>query len=182
MLSFNRILVDIDALAPLHPALSQAVDLARRADAALTVVDVVEDVPSEARAYVSPSMEADILGSRTRRLEAAVEKHRGKCPSIQGRILRGKPSVALIQEVLRGRHDLLVRYHGRDLKAERGYGAVDMQLLRKCPCPVWLVGVGEKTRPKRVMAAVHPDPQHPEARALNRRIIHAAAELARLEK
>ncbi|MEZ5316508.1 MAG: universal stress protein, partial [Vicinamibacterales bacterium] len=130
----------------------------------------------------SPSMEADILGSRTRRLEAAVEKHRGKCPSIQGRILRGKPSVALIQEVLRGRHDLLVRYHGRDLKAERGYGAVDMQLLRKCPCPVWLVGVGEKTRPKRVMAAVHPDPQHPEARALNQRIIHAAAELARLEK
>jgi nucleotide-binding universal stress UspA family protein len=87
-----------------------------------------------------------------------------------------------VREVLRGKYDLLVRYHGRDVKKGQPLGEVDHQLLRKCPCPVWLVGVGEKTRPKRVLAAVHPESADEAAQELNRRIIRAAAEVTGLER
>jgi nucleotide-binding universal stress UspA family protein len=182
MAGFRKILVDIDPLAPVHPALAQAADLALRAGATLTVADVVEDIPPSARRYLPPDVEVRAVSARAESLEAAAAKHRKKGATIDTRTLRGRPAIALVREVLRGRYDLLVRYHGRDLRKGHGLGTVDMQLLRKCPCAVWLVGVGEKVRPKRILAAVHPDSDDAAEQDLNRRIISTAADLARLEK
>ncbi len=41
-------------------------------------------------------------------------------------------------------HDLLMRSHSRDESGSvtRDFGAVDMELLRKCPCAVMLVRHG----------------------------------------
>lgn len=181
-MKFSRILVDIDALAPLHPALDQAVDLARRAGARLTIADVIEDIPDKLRAYLSAHLEEDLLTHRRERLEAAVEPHRSQGVTIDTRVLRGAPAIALIRQVLRENHDLLVRYHARDLiNKKAGFGTVDMQLLRKCPCPVWLVGTGEDERPKRILATIDPDRGDPTQQVLNRRIVAAAAEMARLQ-
>ena len=63
-------------------------------------------------------------------------------------VLRGRPR-PLILEVLRSGHDLLVRTHDREI-AERGkpFGAIDLELLRQCPCPVWQAGP-PATRPNK---------------------------------
>jgi len=182
-MTFRNILVDIDALAPFHPALNQAVDLARRAGARLTIGDVVEEIPDKLRSYLSERLEGELVEHRRERLEDAVKPHATDDVPIETRVLRGRPAVAIIQQVLRGGHDLLVRYHARDLiRKQKGFGAVDMQLLRKCPCPVWLVGTGEDERPKRILAAIDPDRDNPAEQRLNQRIAAAAFELARLEE
>ncbi len=181
--SFKRILVDIDALAPEHPALDQAVDLAARSKGRVTVVDVVEDVPDAARAYVSDRLEDEIVVHRREALEAATAKYRRRRVPVSVEVLRGRPATAVVRQAIASKADLVVRSHARDLvPRRRTFGSVDMQLLRKCPCPVWIVGVGERTRPTRILAAIHPDPDDAVEQALNHRILEAARALADLQK
>jgi universal stress protein E len=181
---FRHILVDIDALAPNHPALDQAVDLAARADGRVTIVDVVEEVPAGARPYFSNRLEREIIGHRQALLDEAAARYRRRKIRIETAVLRGRPAIALVQYVLgrRPRPNLVVRSHARDLSPRRAsFGAIDMQLLRKCPCPVWVVGVGERSRPRRILAAVHPDRDDLVEQALNRAIVEAGAAIAELE-
>jgi len=181
--SFRRILVDIDALAEEHPALDQAVDLAARSKGRVTIVDVIEDVPDVARAYVSDRLEDEIIGVRQAGLDRAAARYRRRPVPISTAVLRGRPATTLVRHVVASKIDLVVRSHERDLIARRrSFGSVDMQLLRKCPCPVWIVGAGERSRPKRILAAIHPDPDDAVEQALNHRLLDAARVLADLEK
>jgi universal stress protein E len=63
---------------------------------------------------------------------------------------------------------------------DRLFGSDDMHLLRKCPCPVWLIKPAEKIRFKTVLAAVDIDPVNPmpEKQDLNRTILELAASIA----
>ncbi len=182
---FGHILVDVDSLADERPALDQAMDLAARCGAKVTVVDVAEEVPQAARAYVSDRLERDLVAHRAEALGAVVAgmKRRQVRVKIAAEVLRGRPATAIVQFVLKAKVDLVVRSHARDVSAKRlGFGSVDMQLLRKCPCPVWIVGVGERSRPKRILAAIHPDRDDPVEQALNHRIVEAARLIADLEE
>ena len=69
-----------------------------------------------------------------------------------------------------------LRRHG----GEPAYDAVGMQLFRKCPCPVLLVGV-HATRRRRVLAAVAPNPDDPVEQTLNRKILELTVFLAEKE-
>lgn len=179
---FKDILVDVDAMASRHPALHQAIDLARRAKGRVTVVDVVEEVPRLARTYLSERLEDEIVAHRHEHLAAAAARARAHGLHVDVRVLRGRPGVALIEEVLRGGHHLVIRSHLRDRAARGGpFGAVDMRLLRECPCPVWLLGGPSGRRPRRIIAAVHPDREDEIGQALNVRIVEAAREVADLE-
>jgi nucleotide-binding universal stress UspA family protein len=155
MLTLSRILVDIDAIAPAHPALEQAVALAARSGAALTIVDVLPYVPSGIRHYVTTAIETELVEHRESALRSAAASVRGATAT--SKLLRGRPAHALIDEVQRARYDLVVRSHARDLApGTRPFGAIDMELLRHCPAPVWLVGREHRAgAPWRILAAVH---------------------------
>lgn len=47
------------------------------------------------------------------------------------------PAICIIQNVLRASHDLVIK-QAEDSSLLNGFKAVDMELLRKCPCPVWI--------------------------------------------
>lgn len=176
MINVRSILVDLDAAAADHPALEQAVGLATRAGSRLKLVDVLPSVPQGVRHFVTADLEQQLVEHRRERLEAIADGV--KTVSVTTEVLRGRPATALIRDVLRFQHDLLVRSHGRDLaRTSRPYGAVDMELLRQCPCPVWLVGSRLPHRPWRVLAAVHADPSNPTAQPLNAIILDWALTL-----
>jgi nucleotide-binding universal stress UspA family protein len=178
MPSFSSLLVDIDALAVRHPALAQAFDLAARCGARVKVVDVLPDVPARARGFVTRDIEQELLNHRLEEL-GALDPPSGV--EMSSAVLRGRPAAALIREVQESRHDLLVRAHARDLDAkDRPFGAVDMELLRQCPCPVWLVGPSVR-HPRRMLAAVHANPDDRSEQALNTRIVELALLLADVE-
>lgn len=174
LIRIGRILVDVDALAPPHPALAQAFAQAQASGAALTVVDVLAEVPRAARTFVTPEIEAELLADRQARLEAMVRDAPAGV-AVETAVLRGRPALALVRAVLRGGYDLVIRAHRRDLSAEpRPYGAVDIQLLRTCPCPVWIAGPEAAARPRRVMVAINAQPDGQEEEALNAAMVGLA--------
>ena len=151
---FKSILVDIDATVPAHPALDRAVRLARNAGAKLTIVDVMT-IPGDARRSLRADIEEEIV-RRWREQLTLVARSINHVPT-DSTLLMGRPATALIREVLRSGHDLVVRSHARDWVARgpRSYGAIDMELLRQCPCPVMVVGPGAPAARPRILGAVH---------------------------
>lgn len=168
--SVTSILVDVDPSASHHPALDQAMWLAGRCNARVKIVDVLPWVPQRARDFVTPDRERVLVEHRRERLQAIAGTIQDVSATTE--LLRGRPGTALIQEVLHSGHDLLVRSHGRDeSKSPRPFGAIDMELLRQCPCPVWLVARHEPRRPWRILGAVHAGAQDEVEQALNETIL-----------
>ena len=68
----------------------------------------------------------------------------------------------IIREVLRNERDLVIKSADGDTDAvDRLFGTTDLHLLRKCPCPVWLIKSTESTVIGRVMACVDFDDLDP---------------------
>lgn len=180
MIDLKSILVDIDAMAPDHPALEQAVELAARCKARVKVVDVLPMVPPTARHFVTAELEEELVDHRRTRLEAIAASATGV--QVKYELLRGRPGLALTRDVLRTGHQLLVRAHERDpARSPARFGAVDMELLRQCPCPVWLIGRhGPHRRPLRLLAAVHANPMDEIEQSLNCTILEWALLLKEL--
>lgn len=177
---FKSILVDIDATAPAHPALERAIHLARRSGARLTITDVMT-VPAYARRYLPADVEEDMISHRREqvaRIARAVTDVQA-----EARLLVGRPATVLIQEVLRSNHDLLLRSHARDAVAPvaRPFGPVDMELLRKCPCPVFLVRHGGANPKPQVVAAVNASTEEASERALNVKIVELTLLMVELD-
>lgn len=84
---------------------------------------------------------------------------------------------------MRSKHDLLLRSHARDAVASRPrpFGTVDMELLRKCPCPVFLVRHGGGGPHPRIVAAVNASTEETSERALNVKIVEMGLRIAELE-
>lgn len=170
-ISLASILVDIDAADADHPALEQAVSLATRCGARVKIVNVLPWVPPRVRHFVTPDLENELVDHRLRRLETIAESVQNV--PVTTELLRGRPATALIQDVLRTGHDLLVRSHGHDpAESPRPFGAIDMELLRQCPCPVWLIGRRRSARRAwRILAAIHADPGDAIEQSLNSNIL-----------
>lgn len=173
MITLSRILLDIDAAAEDHPALRQGIETAARCGAELKIVDVLPIVPRRARPFVTNAIEDELVAHRLERLRAVAAAIPG--PPVTTALLRGRPGLALVREVLAAGHDLLIRSHGRDLtEGPRPFGAVDMELLRHCPCPVWLVGQPGLRTGSRIVAAVSLDPDDDRTPALDATILEWA--------
>lgn len=181
MRSVKRLLVFVDPAAAAQPALDRAARLAAEVGATVTLAAVVED--HLRRRVLRDDVPALVEWHAQQRLDelaAGVTARAGVRVPVETRVLRGKPAIEVVREVLRGGHDVLLR--GRPATDGRvGFDAVDMQLLRKCPCPVWLVGPsGDPYR--RVLAAVDPAPDDPVEQGLNRTILELALFLAEVDK
>jgi universal stress protein E len=184
MRTFERLLVHVDPAAPRQPALERAVRLADEIDAAMTIAAVVEDRPKRARAdrdEVTDLVHRHVQ-ERLEALAADVRRRSRRPTEVATRVLVGKPAIEIVREVLRGNHDVLLRAHAAPVPGRRSpFDAVDMQLLRKCPCPVWLVGPSPAPY-RRVLAAVDPAPDDPVEQGLNRKILDLALFLAGIDR
>lgn len=170
--------------------LALAADLARANYAGLTVLGVSDqgaDIERLAHYRELPASEVrDAFIAETRkRLEALVGDIAGDLPtSIDVRI--GKPFLEIIHRVLEAGHDLVIKA-AEEFDGIRRYlfASTDQHLLRKCPCPVWLVMPDQRRPARTVLAAVDIDEfsaSEPETlTALNDRIVETAAKIALFE-
>jgi nucleotide-binding universal stress UspA family protein len=168
---------------PQEAAMARAVSLATNNQARLSVIDVVRELPAapEAPRGVPDATELTSARIEARRaeLEALVAPHRDQV-EIQVDVLVGRKYLEAIRRVLGAGHDLLVKPAEDPGWADRLLGSEDMHLLRKCPCPVWLLKPDEKPDYGCILAAVdlEPDVEDPEEQALNRLILELASSLA----
>jgi len=178
----RKILVQVDSAAGVNPALDRALQLAGQVGASVKIVDAADRLPRHARLALPEAMQSVLLGDRQSGLGALAARAAESAPpgvAVTAELLRGQPAIAVVREVLRHGHDLVLR--SRTIRGgEPAYDAVGMQLFRKCPCPVLLVGV-HATRRRRVLAAVAPNPDDPVEQTLNRKILELTVFLAEKE-
>lgn len=168
---FKNILYVHEAGVDQASGLARAASLAERNQAELTVIEVVQ--PGAAAFGGEPE------GGRRQALESLIEPHRHRL-SIQIDLLTGTRFLEVIRAVLRRGYDLVIKVAESPDFLARLFGSQDMHLLRKCPCPVWILKPSEPPRYTTILAAVDLDPLKPtpDEQPLNLQIISMAGSLA----
>lgn len=128
---------------------------------------------------ISADLQAMMVDSHAQQLETLVEPYREQI-RIETKVLVGTPFLEIVREVLRNVHDLVIKIPEHQDGLDRVFGSDDMHLLRKCPCPVWLIKPQTPKACRRILAAVDVDDAYPpkemEARrTLNHQILEMAS-------
>jgi universal stress protein E len=159
MKPFRNILLVCDPMPPGRSALDQAVSLSRRSGASLTLLSVIKD-SSEILEEVPEGLSARELkelvkASRRRKLTALAEDAAAQGVAVRIALKTGTPFIEIIREAILSDHDLvMMNAEGRGGLKERLFGTTSLHLMRKCPCPVWVVKRKQAGGPKRILAAV----------------------------
>jgi universal stress protein E len=186
MRRFKNILFVADSGLKGSDAFERAVSLTENNQASLTVVDVVERVTAgigmSEGGPISADLQAAMVREHTQGLETLVAPFRKRI-EIHIKVLTGVPFLEIIREVLRNGHDLVIRIPETWDWRDRLFGSDDMHLLRKCPCPVWLIKPQAPKAYRCILAAVDVGDEHLPAElesqhALNRQILEMASCLA----
>lgn len=92
-------------------------------------------------------------------------------------LLQESGFIPIIKKVLRDKHDLVIK----EAALDQGIDQLSMRLVRKCPCPVWIIK--KKTEHfRRIMAAVDISPESEQEGDLNKKIIGLSHSLAQREQ
>jgi len=189
MKRFKDILCVLESGEVCKPALERAVALAETNQASLTVVEVVERVTAgigmPGGGSISADLQTALVNSHHQQLQSLVAPFL-KRVDIQTKVLKGVPFLQIIREVLANNRDLVIKIPENQDWLDRFFGSDDMHLLRKCPCPVWLIKPDAPKTYRRILAAVDVDDSYPPAEQevrnnMNRQILQMAASLALAE-
>lgn len=185
MKRFKNILCVINPEKVSAAALERAVTLTENNQADLTVVCVIERFSPVS--WISEGISTDelqkaLLDERSQGLNSLIGPYRGRV-AVRTDVLAGTPFMEIIREVLRGGHDLVIKAAEQPDWLGRLFDSDDMHLLRKCPCPVWLIKPDGPGNYRCILAAVDVDDAHPPAEletrdALNRRTMELALSVA----
>lgn len=185
---FKNILIVVDSKTRSQVLLERGAALAQRNQACLTVMDVVTELPRTLSALIlseSPEeLQQYIIEKRSQELERLITPLRQKEIQVEVKVFSGTPFLEIIREVLRNGYDLvMIMAEGRGGLKERLFGRTTTHLLRKCPCPVWVMKRNQPRYYRRILAAVDPSPPFDEQRnALNKTIMDLATSLAQTEQ
>lgn len=166
--------------------LSRAVTLAENNQAKLTVIMVARHVSigmgMPEGGPISADLQAAAVNACEQQLEQSIAAFLPRA-EIKTKVLVGVPFMEIIREVLSNRHDLVIKVCESVEWLHQRFGSEDMHLLRKCPCPVWLIRPSAPKTYRRILAAVDvhdgdPEDESESRRLLNLQLIELAASMA----
>lgn len=159
-------------------ALNRSVTLAMENNARLTLMDVVKPIPN------TLGMVTDI--ATPDELQALiVQDHRSRLLEIEADfsdtgveldavVSVGDPTVEIVRQVQRDKHDLLIKTADGLSAPGRVFGSIALSLLRVCPCPLWVLKADGHAGFDRVLAAIDPAAEDSTHQLLNRDILELA--------
>ncbi len=161
-------------------ALRQAVALANSNEALLTVVGVVEMSERERKSKDSKTRELidTMVDLRREELNKLVEVVCASNPRLAVEVLVGNPFLEVTREVLRAERDLVIKSVDKVDGLVQLYSGTDMKLLRKCPCPVWLIKSTQNEGYARIIAGIDYSGSARDGDAMNAQILQMASSLA----
>jgi len=189
MKRFKNILYLADSNGNRDTVFQHAAGLARKNRARLKAVVVLEAPSERARSRLrkkhSLDMQKVLTQSYTAKLEKLVAPLKRSGLRTKTRVLFGKPFIEVIREVLRDKHDIVVKgAQDRRRVKEMIFGSTTMHLMRKCPAPVWVIKPTRHKSFARVLAAVDPAAEDGKARrqwdAMNAKILELASSLSEM--
>jgi len=173
MKRFKKILVATDCRLRHHPIVEEAADIALQNEATLRIVDVVPEFSWFAKMSVDqPKHMIKLLQEeKQEKLEQIADPLREKGVDASTKVLTGKTSVEIIREALLCKNDLVMRIaKGLDSHRKGTFGTTGLSLLRKCPCPVWLVSRNASPEFKRVVGCIDVSSGHDWDEEVNQQV------------
>lgn len=167
-------------------AVSRACELALENDASLTLMDVVHPMPKGWGHQINlgdpKEMEAGFVKEHRRKLLELASEYSDTGLSLDVVVTVGNPGHEIVRQVLRGKHDLVVKTADEYAGMGRMFGTVARSLLRTCPCPVWLLKPEVYGPFDCVLAAVDVASEDEEHIEFNQKIIELAHSVAKREE
>lgn len=168
--------------------IAQAIHIARSHQARLTIMLTLESLPPNARMVMESfsylDSERSMEGTANDWINQQVSEWSATYP-VKGLVRIGHPFVDVISQVVKEDHDLVIKLS--DSETGTGpFGSNDMHLLRKCPCPVWVINGKRDEQYKSVVAALDLNYHYPKheiatRKSLNLDILRHAMQISLLE-
>ncbi|MEA1065067.1 universal stress protein UspE [Erwinia sp. HR93] len=177
MAKYQNMLVVIDANQDDQPALRRAVYLHQRIGGRIKAFLPIYDFSYEMTTLLSPdertAMRKGVIAQRTAHyIDAGI-------PIEIKVIWHNRPFEAIIQEVLSHQHDLILKMaHQHDRLEAVIFTPTDWHLLRKCPCPVWMVKDQPWPEGGKALVAVNLASDEEYHNALNEKLVRETQHLA----
>ena len=186
MQRFKNILLVYEGAEQGKSTLKRTVNLAAINRARLTVIDVIEAIPRDYQMLITALLPEEIMElavkEQNERLEHYITPIREAGVRVSAKVLVGKEFLEIIREVLLNNHDLVIKTaRGKGGVTDILFGSTAMHLMRKCPCPVWVMKPGQSQPYNRILAAVDLMPADTKENTLNTKIMDLATSLAHLE-
>ncbi|MGB7451772.1 MAG: universal stress protein [Lysobacterales bacterium] len=186
MKRFNNILYVLNTEKIDKSVLERVVTLAQNNQARLTVVSTLEPVTvgfgMPEGGPISVDLQAAMISAQTQKVETSVAPYQERV-NIQTKLRVGTQFLEIIREVLDNGRDLVIKVPESMDWIDQLFGSEDLHLLRKCPCPVWLIKPAPQETYRRILAAVDVDDTHASEEQeirdeLNQQILELASSMA----
>jgi universal stress protein E len=182
---FKNILVTVKEHGDTEAVMARARWLAEANGAAITLMHTVETEHRQLTRLLSvlpghraAEINAALQGDQAIRLDARATPLRDAGHDVRTVVAHGTGFIETIRRVLSHDHDLVLK-GAENTPMRQVLRGPDLHLLRKCPCPVWVLNNAQGPKSRRIVAAVDPDPDNPESAALNTKVMQLATSLAR---
>ena len=184
MKRFSNILFTVTSDGDVSASFGKAVSLARNNQAKLTVAGVI-DANDEAKELASsgksPLLDA-MVESKQNQLDALTKDISLDDTQVETKILIGYGFIEIIREVLNFERDLVIKsLESSESIGQKLLGSMDMKLLRKCPCPVWLIRSSQQHGFREILVGLDYQPDNDTADELNMQLLQMASSLALTE-
>lgn len=186
MAKYQNILVAIDSQQDDQPALRRAVYLNQRLGGRITAFLPIYDFSYEMTTLLSPdertTMRKGVVSQRTEWIREQAKAYLDAGVNIDVKVIwHNRPFEAIIHEVLEGGYDLLLKMaHQHDRLQAVVFTPTDWHLLRKCPCPVWMVKDQPWPEGGKAVVAVNLASEEPHHDPLNTKLVKETLELAEM--
>ncbi|MEZ8142460.1 universal stress protein UspE [Enterovibrio norvegicus FF-33] len=185
---YTNLLVAIDPDHEEQPALSRALDIARKssADVKITLFLAIYDFSYEMTSMLSSeerqAMRTGVLRQREEWVASLVAQHDTESIDVTTHVVwHNRPYESMIAQVFDSKHDLLVKTtHEHDKLGSVIFTPTDWHLLRKCPCPVLLVKEHAWPEYGKILTAVNVSSENETHIPLNDKLIDEAKAMAKL--
>lgn len=178
MYPFRNILVAIDSAEPQQGVLDRAAEYAAKHCSKLTVVDCVPEIRWAAKLILSHAEEhlPELLArEKSERLKKLIAPIRKRGVNAKHRVLVGRASLEITKQVIRNKHDLVMKVAKGSHSRQSGFlGTTAQGLLRNCPCTVYLHQPGHQGGFRHAVAAVDSRPGDHDHEELNACILQIA--------
>lgn len=181
MNNFKNILVSVDFKTETEQAkIDRVLELIWKDEAiVLTFIYIAPKVTSDPETSIidAKKQQKSLVKHAQERLESLATSFKNDIPfdnKIHCVVKVGKPSVAIIQQVLQEKHDLLLVSTRNKTLTDRLLSNTTMEIMRRCPCPIWAVKP-EPTERKKIMVGIHFDAKVEDRNeALNQELLRLA--------
>ena len=184
MAKYQNMLVVIDPNQDDQPALRRAVYLHQRIGGRIKAFLPIYDFSYEMTTLLSPdertAMRQGVIGQRTAWIREQAKFYIESGVPIDIKVVwHNRPFEAIIQEIISEKHDLVLKMaHQHDKLEAVIFTPTDWHLLRKCPCPVWMVKDQPWPEGGKALVAVNLASEENYHNALNEKLVRETIELA----